>query len=356
MVVSISYWDCITPVGQNSRKTFQSVVKAERNFSRVGGRYWGGVISNRWNFRAYLKEKLESSELQQILNKYPIERRAAILALSKSHIDQWLLVLEEQREIEDFWGYQWMEEMIQKGGLGAGVQNVVTACSSSLWACSCAFQWIERGSVDVVVVMTAENSLHPFLLAGYKNMGVLAGDPAEFKPFSSKSRGFLTSQTGGVIVLEREASSPYRVIGGWNYHDPTHITSSDREARTLVHLLKNALKKIKNSEEIVIRAHATGTQENDSKEMKVYRELSESYSLRVSANKYSLGHSLGAAGLLEVVMALESFRNNILPAIPFGIEQNPFVVESEDMKARKVLCVGMGFGGHTVGVLLEKVE
>jgi 3-oxoacyl-(acyl-carrier-protein) synthase len=68
----------------------------------------------------------------------------------------------------------------------------------------------------------------------------------------------------------------------------------------------------------------------------------------LTTNKWKVGHTFGASGMLSLELALMMMQHNQFVGVPFAINQKP----RENI--RKVLINAVGFGGNAVSVLVSK--
>ncbi len=109
----------------------------------------------------------------------------------------------------------------------------------------------------------------------------------------------------------------------------------------------------------VLHPHATGTADNDEAEMSVYeRELNEAQSTKVYACKGALGHGLGAAGLVSLVLACMCGRTGRIPAMPWLTQpiESKFTLQGDEQTiggATNHAVFAAGFGGHVAGAMIR---
>jgi 3-oxoacyl-[acyl-carrier-protein] synthase II len=257
--------------------------------------------------------------------------------------------------------------------LGPGPQLTMSgACASGLHALIRAALLIRRGEADRVLVVAAEASVHPLFISSFRRLGVLAPKSAGCRPFDAQRAGFLMSEAAAAVCLESDnslttqtfavdAGAPRTLaqvdrfaLGG----DATHLTGSDPDAAVLTRLLHDVM----GPDPIdVIHAHATGTVANDPIELAAIERTVES-SVRAGAarphvysHKGALGHSLGAAGLVSVVLNCMMHRESVVP--PNVQTHRPLPVRSVQLEQsaspRRVLrsvAIAAGFGGATATI------
>lgn len=237
--------------------------------------------------------------------------------------------------------------------------TVSAACASGLVALIRAVMMLKDGSADRVLVVAAESSLHPVFTASFKRLGVLAPDDEPIRPLDEYRRGFRISEAAAAICLEagRPRTGDILIdryaLGG----DAHHLTGVDPAGRTLNACLSRA---IGNHPVDLVHAHATGTTLNDPIELAaIQRSLSPWKDKRpiIYSHKAALGHSLGAAGLISVVLnchihVRDRVPGNIHTTTPLACERLRLSAEPLDQRITRSVSVAAGFGGATAAVSL----
>ncbi|MCR6639302.1 MAG: hypothetical protein NVV82_10030 [Sporocytophaga sp.] len=155
-------------------------------------------------------------------------------------------------------------------------------------------------------------------------------------------------------------STSIAVRGGAITNDANHISGPSRTGEGLFLAIDGALKDaVATAEEIdYISGHGTATNYNDEMESKAIHSA-RLENVPMNSLKGYIGHTLGAAGIAESVMAAYSMKNNILFATAgfskMGVTQ-PVNVLSDCMekKLKKVLKTAAGFGGCNAALIFEK--
>jgi 3-oxoacyl-[acyl-carrier-protein] synthase II len=118
------------------------------------------------------------------------------------------------------------------------------------------------------------------------------------------------------------------------------------------------------SEVDYINAHATSTPQGDPAEVRaIKRAFGEyAYKVPVSSTKSMHGHTLGAAGAVELIICLLAMRDQILPPT-INLEQpDPecdldFVPnKARPARIEVAMSNSFGFGGHNATLVVRKWE
>ena len=110
--------------------------------------------------------------------------------------------------------------------------------------------------------------------------------------------------------------------------------------------MKMALKNTNLSEVDAIVMHAPGTKAGDLTEFKAIQKVFGTNLPMLTTNKWKIGHTFGASGMLSIEMAILMMQHQEFIGVPFGKVQNA------RKEIRKVLVNSVGFGGNAVSVLL----
>lgn len=241
--------------------------------------------------------------------------------------------------------------------------TVSAACASGLQALIRGAMMIRHGDAGQVLVVAAEASVHPLFLASFQRLGVLAAPGAGCRPFDRKRTGFLMSEAAAVVLLEaapQDADEPADTVYVDRFAlagDATHLTGGDPDLRTLRHLLGRV---IDGRPIDLVHAHGTGTSANDETELAAIESALVDQPTRpgLYSHKGALGHSLGAAGLLSVVINCQAHASSTIPPNaqtrdPLPTRRMSFSSQALGRKVRRSIAIAAGFGGATAVVSLR---
>ncbi len=239
------------------------------------------------------------------------------------------------------------------------------ACATGLSALISAARWIADGEVSHAVVVASESSFHPLLLAGYRNLDVLCGARG-MRPFHPDRDGFALAEGAAAVYLvhpERISDlepQPVGWIRGWaETCDAHHMTRVDADGGGLNRALKQAVERagLLPDQINLLHAHLTTTPANDELERSILERWPPDPLLQ--GVKPALGHTLGAAGLIEAMATLETLRRDRpFPLATARTDHLPDGLATPEKtpppNARFGLTWNMGFGGHNAAVVLEE--
>ena len=213
-------------------------------------------------------------------------------------------------------------------GLTGPSTSVITACATGSGSIGDAYRIVQRGEADVMLAGGTEAPITPMGIAGFAVMKALStrnDDPASAsRPFSKDRDGFVAGEGAGIVVLEelehakaRGAHIYAEVTGYATSADAHHITSpapgGTGAARCLRWVLRDA--RLDFSDVDYLNAHGTSTPANDLNETLAIKTVfgGRDQAPPVSSTKSMTGHTLGAAGGIEAIAAVQAVASGVLP-------------------------------------------
>jgi 3-oxoacyl-[acyl-carrier-protein] synthase II len=240
----------------------------------------------------------------------------------------------------------------------------VAACASGLIALDTARQAIAHDRCNEALVVSSESALHPLFVHSYDRLGVLAPlslDHYMQRPLHQDRQGFVLAETGVAIVLRsaafRREDQPWLELTDTATACEAHDLIRPSPTMSALHHVADHL--CKGRTVACLHPHAPGTVEHDPRELQVLHEVTSRHAPAVYAVKGALGHTLGSAGLVSLVVAGLTARTGRTPPMPWldqpmrcdGVElqREPQPVHPDGYHA----VFAAGFGGHTAGALLR---
>lgn len=203
-------------------------------------------------------------------------------------------------------------------GFGLNPTGLSCACASGVAGITSAARRIASGECDRLAVV-ASDAVNEFILRGFGGLGAL--DPGPCRPFDAARRGVSLGDGAGAVVLSafESESIGIRVSGYGGANDACHVTGPDYDGRGVGLAARRAVAHAGLGLEDIdaLQLHATGTRANDSSEAiglgDLWGEVAAS-TPPAFGSKAQTGHTLGAAGVIESLLAIASLERQTVPA------------------------------------------
>lgn len=240
---------------------------------------------------------------------------------------------------------------------GAKTTVVSNACVSGAQAVIEAFDALQDGDCELAIVR-GEDVITDFIDSGFRSLQ--AKTEVAARPFDRSRNGLTLDSATAVAVLEQvEASDGFpRIISYGCSNDANHISGPSRDGSGLALAIERALVGIDRSEIRAICAHGTATVYNDAMEARAFHAVFGGNPPPVFGIKGAIGHTLGAAGLIEVIIsALVATEGVIPPTVGFEQGEDDFPLDVVHGQPRKikpgyVLTTNSGFGGMNTAIVV----
>lgn len=287
-----------------------------------------------------------------------------ILASTKGNID----ILDQSIYETD---HRFPKERSYLGAMAAAVQAyfknpntpvvVCNACISGVLALDVAKRYLRAGRYKYIVVAGGD-LVTRFTLSGFQAFKAMSDAPC--KPFDANRTGINLGEGVGTMILgtspKEGDNSPIVLKGGASSNDANHISGPSRTGEGLYLAIQKALKDAKSKavEMDYLSMHGTATPYNDEMEAKALASA-QLQEVPLNSLKGYIGHTLGAAGLIESIVATWSLRQNQLYAslgfeklgvsVPLNIIQ-----QAQTQALQNCLKTASGFGGCNAAVVFSK--
>lgn len=232
--------------------------------------------------------------------------------------------------------------------------SISTACSSGAAAVGIAMDWVRSGRAPAVVAFGAD-ALCRMTVHGFGSLGAMS--PTGALPFAEERTGLSLGEGAAALLIEREEHAVARgatvlaeLVGYGNAGDAHHMTAPHPEGRgARVAVLEAGLDGVD-----WVCAHGTATPLNDPMEAAVLGELLPG--VPVSSIKGAIGHTLGAAGAIELVQTVLALVHQRVPPNTGGGTGLGKVEATTGGPAelRAALSVNFAFGGHNTAVRVQR--
>jgi 3-oxoacyl-[acyl-carrier-protein] synthase-1 len=232
---------------------------------------------------------------------------------------------------------------------------VSNACISGLLAIIIAQRLIENGTYENVIVCGADR-ISEFTLSGFKSFNALSEAPC--KPYDKNRVGINLGEAASTILLSADKLSNIKISSGSSANDANHISGPSRTGDGLYQAVKNSLEDAKLKTVDFISAHGTATEYNDEMESIAFSRAGVG-GVPLNSLKGYYGHTLGAAGVLESVIAIQSMMSDIIIQ-SIGFEEQGtskalnVITKIEHKTINSCLKTASGFGGCNAAAVFEK--
>jgi 3-oxoacyl-[acyl-carrier-protein] synthase-1/3-oxoacyl-[acyl-carrier-protein] synthase II len=237
---------------------------------------------------------------------------------------------------------------------------VLAACASGSIAIGLAARWLQRGSCDVVLAGGFDD-VTVFVAAGFESLRAVTASPPP-RPFRLDRDGMALGEGAAVLALARaDARPPAAIITGFGLaSDAVHLTAPDRDGGGLARAASAALAEAGHPSIDLVSAHATATPFNDAAESRALaRVLGAEGALAAVVHpfKAQIGHTLGAAGALELLAVADAIERGVLPATAGEGTVDPgaparLLERALRGSPRTALKVSSAFGGANAALVL----
>jgi 3-oxoacyl-[acyl-carrier-protein] synthase-1 len=245
-------------------------------------------------------------------------------------------------------------------GLEGPSLTISTACSSSAKVFATAARWINFGIVDAVLVGGVD-SLCLTILYGFNSLELISSNPC--RPFDNKRDGINIGEAAGFALLTRKdltSKAGPALLGYGESSDAYHMAHPHPEGKGAIKAIDSALRRASVPAESIdyVNLHGTATRANDLVESLV---LSETFgdTTMASSTKGWTGHTLGAAGILEAVIAIDTLETGMIPGTLNCEQIDPemrfnVLTDNTEKTVRYSMSNSFGFGGSNASLVFGR--
>ncbi|MGH8146051.1 MAG: beta-ketoacyl-ACP synthase [Rhodanobacteraceae bacterium] len=244
-------------------------------------------------------------------------------------------------------------------GIAGPALTISTACSSSAKVFASAERMLRLGLADAALVGGVD-TLCDSVLFGFHSLELVSTQPC--RPFDAHRDGISIGEAAAFALLERADIAPdaLRLVGYGESSDAHHMSTPHPDGRGALAALDGALARAGLSAGQIdyVNLHGTATLKNDEVEAKLLPRFDGH--TRVSSTKGFTGHTLGAAGALEAVIALLVIEHGLVPpnlgcAEPIPEAAKWLALQSEARMIDVALSNSFGFGGNNACLAFARV-
>lgn len=245
-------------------------------------------------------------------------------------------------------------------GLGGPAVTISAACASSNKVFADASQLIQTGMCDAAVVGGVD-SLCLLTLRGFGALELLSPEPC--RPNDAGRSGISIGEAAGFTLLERASAAPaadlpIALLGYGESSDAHHMSAPHPEGKGAEMAMRSALERagLGPADIDYINMHGTGSAMNDKAEDRAIHAIFGA-ATPASSTKGWTGHTLGAAGITESIVAALAIARGYAPGnINLDTVDPEFgsriLVQGQAGTVRTVLSNSFGFGGNNCSIIL----
>lgn len=239
--------------------------------------------------------------------------------------------------------------------------TINTACSSSAKVFASAERWLRCGLVDAVLVGGAD-TLALSVLHGFHSLQLVSANPC--KPFDKKRDGINLGEAAGfaVLVRDNEFDSASNIIlsGCGESSDAHHMSHPHPNGEGARLAIEQSLRHAGLSVGDIgyINLHGTASRVNDEIEGCLVASMFPANTLKSSTKGWT-GHTLGAAGIAEAVIAMDALTTELIPGtlnlneVDPGMELN-LSAQNCTRSIQHAMTNSFGFGGNNATLIFSK--
>lgn len=367
-MVYIDAYNMITPLGHSVSECFEAMLEAKTGIKQYAkntlsdepistalfsANFFDNILDD--SFSRLEKLGIEAIRKTIKSSHVPINSKDTVFILSSTKGNVELLEKAQEQQGLELW--KSADKIAKYFDMKQQPMVVSNACVSGVAALVLAQRLIDMGTYKHAVVLGID-VISKFIVSGFQSFKALSSELC--KPFDANRTGLNLGEGAGVIVLssEHKDESGIVIAGGATSSDANHISGPSRTGEGLLIAIKKSLA----AEEKVdfISAHGTATRYNDDMESKAIHRAGLS-KVPVNSFKSYFGHTLGAAGLIESVLTIESMKQNkLVPTLAFSdlgtAEEINVIRQVESKNINSALKLTSGFGGTNAVILFKKYK
>ena len=222
---------------------------------------------------------------------------------------------------------------------------------------------IQAGIYDDAFVV-AGDEVSEFVLSGFNSFQAMSESPC--KPYDKNRNGVTLGEATAAVYISSDenkvTTGTIKILGDGSINDANHISGPSRTGEGLYRSIASALKEANVSAGQIdyLSAHGTATLYNDEMEAIAFNRLNLQ-NVPVNSYKGFFGHTLGASGLLETVIATSfANRNQLIASKGYsenGVSQQINIINKNiEKEITFFLKTASGFGGCNTAVIFEKIK
>jgi 3-oxoacyl-(acyl-carrier-protein) synthase len=371
--IYITDYNCVTPLGFDVKSNWNALLggksgvelhKVSDNLepfyvSKIDSEKLEEEFSTNFDNKNFTRlEKMFLLSLKPLVERHEIsDKTAFILSTTKGNIS---LLKNESTLPESVYLSNLAQKLADFFGFKTKPIVVSNACVSGVMAISVAKNMIQAGKYKDAFVV-AGDEISEFVISGFNSFQAIGSEPC--KPYDKTRNGInLGEATAAAYITSTPSANEkfkFKVLGDSAINDANHISGPSRTGDGLFASIQNAMREAKVLAEQIdfISAHGTATLYNDEMEAIAFNRM-DLQNVPLNSMKGYYGHCLGASGLLESIISMESaLKNTLIPSKNFeetGISQDlNIITENQSAEIKYILKTASGFGGCNAAIVLQ---
>lgn len=313
-MVNVLADNIISPLGETSEETYQAVKRGESALhayapmtEHIPHGFVASLLSS--DFEELLLRSTQSAVKASGVD-VKNTRTVFILSSTKGEIEKLGKTADETL---------YLGNVAQRIATRLGIKQtpivVCNACISGLAAIVLASRLLSSNTYDYAVVCGADRPRR-FIISGFQSLNAMSAFSCQ--PFDIERQGLNLGEAYATIVLARETkaslhtnSHVWQIGHGYVKNDAYHISAPSKTAEGLVEALQATMEGVDTEELAFINAHGTATLFNDQMEAIAIQRTGLQH-IPVNALKGYIGHTLGAAGIIETILCMKSVDDHLI--------------------------------------------
>ena len=249
-------------------------------------------------------------------------------------------------------------EIARHFDIKSGCYTFTTACTSS------------ANGIMLAAGMMAQGLIKRALVVGYdlfSNLGFYGFEslklisPSPCKPFDKNREGIIIGEGCGALILDTKSKVPndFHYLGGANICDTYSVTTHNPEGDQIAAVISEALDRagVEPWQIDAVKIHGTGSYHNDLTEGNGLNQVFENQVPPITGLKPFIGHTVGACGVIELILFTEAVKCGFMPAtlgfkdIDDEINIEP-ITQPLSIQTGTFLLNYFGFGGNCVSLVV----
>ncbi len=355
-----AHWQAVS-AGKTGIKRYEDTALSDVPFmaSKLGSAQWQAIQAQTFSAHSLTPfEQLASCSVKKALgsleDNIDLAQTVFILATTKGNVELLGQVPDERLLL-----HRSAKLIAEQNHIASKPVVISHACVSGVVALQHGLRLLQAGWYKYAVI-TGCDRFSRFVLNGFQSFQALSDEPC--RPFDAARKGLTLGEAAATIILSAQKTDTAlgRLVGGATSNDANHISGPSRTGEELANAITRAVSiaGISTQQIGMISAHGTATSFNDEMESKAFEHAGILHS-PVHSFKGYVGHTLGAAGVLESVVTLEALlHQTLIPSAGFedlGVPKPINVTrELQPTIIYYALKTASGFGGCNAAIVWGK--